>query len=140
MLRRGFLRQTGTSLEGVALSGLLARGACAAGRIGEKACFQPLDAGQAAFLKIKPDPYKVAVSKSLISNDWRVGMVKLAEAYAQRPDVKPMISDLTSTSSGPEVSAQFEQLILQGIDIIVTDAASPTGLNAVIEEAAGSGR
>ena len=143
MLRRDFLRRVGTGLSGVALSGLLGRSAFAAARTDEKACFQPFDADQKAFdFKAKPGPYKVAISNSLISNDWRVEMVKLARAYAQRPNVKSMISDLTITSSGPEVSAQitqFEQIILQGVDIIITDAASPTGLDAVIEEAAGNG-
>ena len=108
-----------------------------------KACFAPFDASQVPYeWKAKPGPYKVAVANSLISNDWRAEMVRVGRAYAQRPGIKSKISDLIVNSSGPEVSAQiaqFEQLILQGVDLIVTNAASPTGLNDVIEEAANAG-
>ena len=143
MLRRDVLRYAGAFTGTALLSGPLSRLAWADATLDPKACFAPFDATQTSFeWKTKPGPYKVAVANSLISNDWRAEMVKVGRAFAARPDIKAKISDFTVNSSGPDVSAQiaqFEQLILQGVDLIVTNAASPTGLNDVIEEAANAG-
>lgn len=143
MLRRDFLRYAGGSLGGAAASATFGRLAMAAPRVDPKACFLPFDpAGKPFTWKAKPGPYRIAVANSLISNDWRVEMVRMARAYAARPNIKPLIKELIVNSSGNEVAAQiaqFEQLILQGVDIIVTNAASPTGLNDVIKEAVDAG-
>ncbi len=69
-------------------------------------------------------------------------MVQLAKAYTEQSDVKPLIKEFQVSSSGNDVSAQIaqmNQMILGGVDAIVTDAASPTGLNSVIDQAVAAG-
>lgn len=140
MERRHFLKYAGAGVAGAAWA--LAGGSSSAAAAAN-ACFMPFTPSTKPFVwKSKPGPYKLAIANSLISNDWRTEMVKVAKAYAARPAVKAKLSEFIINSSGPEVSAQisqFEQLILKGVDIIVTDAASPTGINNVINEAAQAG-
>lgn len=143
MNRRDVLRYAGLGAGSMLLNASFSRLAQAEATLDPKACFAPFDAEQKTFeWKTKPAPYKVAVGNSFVSNDWRAQMIKVGRAYAAEPAIKSKISDFTVNSSGPDVSAQiaqFEQLILQGVDLIVTNAASPTGLNDVIAEAADAG-
>src|SRR5258708_1762461 len=92
--------------------------------------------------KAKPGPYKIGISNSLIGNAWRTQMIQMAKAYAETPDVKSLISDLTVVSSGQDVEAQIAQMdnmIAQGVDAIVLDAATPEAFNAVVKRAADAG-
>jgi ribose transport system substrate-binding protein len=69
-------------------------------------------------------------------------MVQIAKAYTELPDVKPHIASFQVSSSGNDVNAQIaqiNQMILSGVDAIVIDAATPTGLNSVIDQAVDNG-
>lgn len=90
----------------------------------------------------KSPPYKMALSNSYIGNMWRTEMVNIAKLYSERPDVKPLLSSFQISSAGNDVSAQIaqmNQMILGGVDAILIDAASSTGLNSTIEQAAAAG-
>ncbi|MDA3922003.1 MAG: sugar ABC transporter substrate-binding protein [Salinisphaera sp.] len=90
----------------------------------------------------KKPPYRIALSNSYIGNEWRAEMVTIAKMYYQRPEVKKLIKDFRVSSAGNDVNAQIaqiNQMILSGVDAIVMDAASPTGLNSTIERAANAG-
>jgi ribose transport system substrate-binding protein len=141
--KRDFLKLAAGGLSAACLPAALTYPAQAASAFNPTACFAPWDPATQMFTwKAKKPPYRIAIANSLIGNDWRTEMVKLARAYAARPDVKPLIKELTISSSGNDISAQisqFNQLILSGVDVIITDAASPTGINSVIEEAAEAG-
>jgi ribose transport system substrate-binding protein len=92
--------------------------------------------------KKKDGPYKIALSNSYIGNTWRTEMVQIAKAYTELPDVKPHIASFQVSSSGNDVNAQIaqmNQMILSGVDAIVLDAATPTGLNSVIDQAVDNG-
>lgn len=90
----------------------------------------------------KKPPYRIALSNSYIGNEWRAEMVTIAKMYANRPEMKKLIKDFKVSSAGNDVNAQIaqiNQMILSGVDAIILDAASPTGLNSTIERAASAG-
>lgn len=92
--------------------------------------------------KKKAPPYRMALSNSYIGNMWRTEMVNIAKLYSERPEVKPLLKSFQISSAGNDVSAQIAQLnqmILSGVDAIVIDAASPTGLNSTIDQAVNAG-
>jgi ribose transport system substrate-binding protein len=92
--------------------------------------------------KHKAPPYKIAFSNSFYGNNWRTEMLNIATAYAKQPEVAKYISSFKIFNSGNDVSQQISQIrgmILSGYDAIVIDAASPTGLDSVINEAARQG-
>lgn len=88
--------------------------------------------------KHKAGPYKIAFSNSYYGNNWRTEMLNIAAAYAKQPEVAKYISQFKIFNSGNNVAQQISQIrgmILSGYDAIVIDAASPTGLDSVINEA-----
>lgn len=90
----------------------------------------------------KAPPYQIGVSNSYIGNGWRTEMMKIAQAYAKKPDVAKYISKFRTGSAGNSVSqqaAEINQMVLAGFDAIVLDAANPTGLNSTIERAVKAG-
>lgn len=90
----------------------------------------------------KSGPYKIAVSNSFIGNDWRTQMIQMGKAYAEQPHVAPLIEEFTLVSSGQDVAAQIAQMdnmIADGVDAIILNAASPTAFDAVIRRAADAG-
>src|SRR5258708_160853 len=92
--------------------------------------------------KAKTGPYKIGISNSFIGNAWRTKMIQMAKAYADTPAMKAMISELTVVSSGQDVEAQIAQMdnmIAQGVDAIVLDAATPEAFNAVVKRASDAG-
>lgn len=140
MERRGFLKAALGGAGGIYLMGIeggLARAAEAG------ACLRPWN-GSTHMMSwpAKKPPYRIALSNSYIGNTWRTEMLKIAKAYTDRPSVKKYLKDFKISSSGNNVSAQIAQInemILSGTDAIVVDAATPTGLNSVIDQAVGSG-
>ncbi|HET7314238.1 sugar ABC transporter substrate-binding protein [Salinisphaera sp.] len=139
MKRRDLLIQAAGGFGSAMLLGTLPSLAWAEGG----KCYSPWKSGTPTFSwpKKKP-PYRIALSNSYIGNAWRSEMVTIAKMYAQRPDVKPLIEDFRLSSAGNDVNAQIaqiNQMILGGVDAIVLDAASPTGLNSTIERAASAG-
>lgn len=92
--------------------------------------------------KHKSPPYKIAFSNSFYGNNWRTEMLNIASAYAKQPEVAKYISSFKIFNSGNDVSQQIAQIrgmILSGYDAIVIDAASPTGLDSVINQAVRQG-
>ena len=86
----------------------------------------------------KKAPYKIAFSNSYFGNNWRAEMLKAADAYAKQPQVRSYIKEYKVYNAGNDVGqqiAQIRQIILSGADAIVVNAASPTGLDSVLEEA-----
>lgn len=122
-----------------AFSGAFADAAFAA----DDKCMVPWSSDTKPFAwKKKEGPYKIALSNSYIGNTWRTEMVQIAKAYTEQPDVKPHIKQFMVSSSGNDVNAQIaqiSQMILSGVDAIVIDAATPTGLNSVIDQAVDNG-
>lgn len=93
-------------------------------------------------VKAKHGPYRIAFSNSYYGNNWRSEMLNIARAYAKQPAVAKYISKFEIQNAGNNVSqqvAQIRQMILGGYDAIVVDAASPSGLNSVIDQAAQHG-
>lgn len=85
----------------------------------------------------KQGPYTIGFSNSYIGNGWRIEMENIAETFVKRAPYDHLVK-MKVVNSGNNVSAQiqaFDNMISSGVDAIVTDAASPTGLNAVIAKA-----
>ena len=92
--------------------------------------------------KAKTGPFKIGISNSFIGNAWRTQMIQMAKAYAEQPDIKPLIKELTVVSSGQDVEAQIaamDNMIAQGVDAIVLNAATPEAFGAVIKRANDAG-
>ncbi|MCC7449544.1 MAG: ABC transporter substrate-binding protein [Anaerolineae bacterium] len=90
----------------------------------------------------KTGPFKIGISNSFIGNAWRTQMIQMAKAYAETPEIKAMIKELTVVSSGQDVEAQIAQMdnmIASGVDAIILNAATPEAFNAVIKRAADAG-
>lgn len=139
MLRRNFMKVMAGGAGAAALMPLLGRSAFAA----DEKCLVPWDADtKMVSWEAKKPPYKIALSNSYIGNTWRTEMVQIAKTYTEQPEVKELIGDFRISSSGNEVNAQIaqiNQMILSGVDAIVLNAASPTGLNSVIDQAVDNG-
>jgi len=85
--------------------------------------------------------FRIALSNSYIGNKWRIEMENVFRAALQ---MEPYKSEVEGSwfNSGNNVSAQTQQftdLISRRVDAIITDAASPTGLNGIISQAAQHG-
>lgn len=80
---------------------------------------------------------KIALSNSYIGNEWRIEMVNLFKAALQMEPYKSEI-DGSYFNSGNNVSQESQQIsgmIAERVDAILVDAASPTGLNGIIQQA-----
>ncbi len=139
MQRRHFVKLMAGGLGASAFYGLGGQAAFAA----DDKCMVPWGTDTKMIKQAaKPGPYKIALSNSYIGNTWRTEMVQIAKAYTERPEVKADIASFQASSSGNEVSAQIaqiNQMILSGVDAIILNAASPTGLNSVIDQAVAAG-
>jgi ribose transport system substrate-binding protein len=85
--------------------------------------------------------FKIALANSFIGNTWRVEMENLFKAGCAMPPYDTTVS-CSVFNSGNDVSKQTQQisnLISQGVNAIVIDAASPTGLNGIIKQACDRG-
>ena len=59
-----------------------------AGPSADPDCFKPVAADTKFFQwPAKPGPYRIALVNGFIANDWRVQMIRVAKAYAAKPDV-----------------------------------------------------
>ncbi|MBO0662982.1 ABC transporter substrate-binding protein [Jiella sp. MQZ9-1] len=139
MQRREFIKVAAGGVAMTAVSSLLGGAAWAAA----DKCIVPWSSDTPMVKReAKKGPFKIALSNSYIGNTWRTEMVQIAKSYTERPEVKPLIASFQATSSGNEVSAQIaqmNQMILSGVDAIIVNAASPTGLNSVIDQAVDAG-
>ena len=140
MQRRDFMKAVAGGIGVTAVSSVVGRSAFAAAADN---CIVPWASDTKMISRAaKPGPYKIALSNSYIGNTWRTEMVQIAKAYTERPEVKGDIASFQASSSGNEVNAQIaqiNQMILSGVDAIILNAASPTGLNSVIDQAVDAG-
>ena len=91
--------------------------------------------------KTKNPPYTIALSNSFIGNTWRVEMENEFKAACAMEPYKTLVK-CSVFNAGNDVSKQTQQmdnLISSHVDAIVINAASPTGLNGVIQQACSAG-
>src|SRR5215204_5032747 len=102
--RRSLLRgaAVGAGAVGLGLSGASRFGSLAwaqestpaASGFDAAACYQPFPgAATVQYEKLADPPYNIALSNSYIGNVWRTQMIKMAKAYAEAPDIAPLISE-----------------------------------------------
>ena len=86
---------------------------------------------------------RIALSNNYAGNSWRQAMLKSWEKVTA-----PAVADgtvaaadafTTAENQVTEQAAQIQNLILQGYDAIVLNAASPEGLNGAVKEACDAG-
>ena len=102
-------------------------------------CFAPFSA-ETKYLKFpkKEPPYRIAMANGFVGNTWRIQMIKTLKAYAEQPDVAPMIEELKVVSTGTDVAAQIaaiDNFINAGYDAVLTIAVNPTAFEPVIRRA-----
>jgi ribose transport system substrate-binding protein len=85
--------------------------------------------------------HKIALSNSYIGNKWRIEMENVFKAALAMEPFKSEV-DGTWFNTGNDVSKQSQQLtnlIAERVDAIIVNAASPTGLNGILSQAADRG-
>lgn len=108
-----------------------------AGSVGLAGLLPSLASAQPAQAK----KFKIALSNSFIGNKWRLEMENVFKAALL---MEPFLSQVEGSvfNSGNDVSKQSQQisnLIAERVDAIVLNAASPTALNGIIQQATGRG-
>ena len=84
----------------------------------------------------------IGLSNSYYGNTWRKQMVDSFTKVAEEAKEKGYIKDFIIQNGDNTVNAQIAQInsfILEGVDIICINAASPTALNSVIDKAVNAG-
>lgn len=85
----------------------------------------------------------IALANNYAGNSWRQAMLQdwgtVAKQAVDQKLIKEAPSFTTSENSVTEQAQQIQNLILQGVDAIVLDAASPTALNGAIKQACDAG-
>lgn len=91
----------------------------------------------------KNGSYTIALSNSFLGNTWRQTMVKVFERTAQQAQQQGLIKSYkvenTADNTATEQIAQIKSLILQHVNAILIDAASPSSLNPTIQQACSAG-
>jgi ribose transport system substrate-binding protein len=86
---------------------------------------------------------KIAFSNNYAGNSWRQAMLKSFGTVSKASVANKVIAAadiFTTADTGvPTQAAQIQNLILQGYDAIVINAASPTALNGAIQQACSAG-
>jgi len=86
---------------------------------------------------------RVALSNNYAGNSWRQVMLQSFEETADQAKAQGIVAEAdvytTSENQATEQAAQIQNLILQGYDAIIIDAASPTALNGAVQEACDAG-
>jgi ribose transport system substrate-binding protein len=86
---------------------------------------------------------KIALSNNYAGNSWRQSMLQSWEQTAKKAVADRVVAQAdaftTAENQATEQAAQIQNLILQGYDAIVINAASPTALNGAIKEACNAG-
>ena len=86
---------------------------------------------------------KIALSNNYAGNSWRQAMLtswdKITKEAVSQGIVAAADPFTTAENQATEQAAQIQNLILQGYDAIVINAASPTALNGAIKEACDAG-
>tara|TARA_R110002096_G_scaffold105777_1_gene232667 strand:+ start:1552 stop:2721 length:1170 start_codon:yes stop_codon:yes gene_type:complete len=86
---------------------------------------------------------KIALSNNYAGNSWRQAMLeswgKVAYMAIEDGHVAAADAFTTSENQATEQAAQIQNMILQGYDAIVVNAASPTAINGAVKEACDAG-
>ena len=86
---------------------------------------------------------KIALSNNYAGNSWRQAMLRSWEKVTGEAVSNGVVSAAdaftTAENQVTEQAAQIQNLILQGYDAIVINAASPEGLNGAVKEACDAG-
>lgn len=107
-------------------------------------CFLVL-AAQAPATAIAADTAtkKIALSNNFAGNSWRQTMLKSWEKITKDAVAKRVVAQApsftTAENQATEQAAQIQNMILQGYDAIVVNAASPTALNGAVKKACDAG-
>ncbi len=87
--------------------------------------------------------YRIALSNDFAGNSWRQQMLADWNVAVEQAIKDGVIEEApiftTNESSAAEQASQFQNLILEGYDAIVLNAASPTALNAAVRDAIDAG-
>ncbi|HLL50560.1 MAG TPA: substrate-binding domain-containing protein, partial [Thermomicrobiales bacterium] len=86
--------------------------------------------------------YNIALSNSYIGNVWRTQMIKMAKAYAESPDIAPLISEFQVNTADRDDAAQIaaiENMISNGAQALVILAHTPTALVQTVQQARADG-
>src|SRR6185437_7649848 len=86
---------------------------------------------------------KIAFSNNYAGNSWRQAMLKSYDIVAKKAVADKVVAaaDVFTTSDKevPTQAAQIQNLIVQGYNAIVINAASPDALNGAIKQACDAG-
>lgn len=86
---------------------------------------------------------KIALSNNYAGNSWRQAMLKswdkVTKPAVEQGIVAAADAFTTSENQVTEQAAQIQNLILQGYNAIVINAASPDALNGVVKQACDAG-
>ncbi|MBR0558273.1 ABC transporter substrate-binding protein [Ciceribacter sp. L1K23] len=86
---------------------------------------------------------KIALSNNYAGNSWRQAMLtswdKVTKDAVSQGVVAAADPFTTAENQATEQAAQIQNMILQGYDAIVVNAASPTALNGAVKEACDAG-
>lgn len=86
---------------------------------------------------------KIALSNNYAGNSWRQAMLKSWATVANKAVADKIVADApaftTSENQATEQAAQIQNLVLQGYNAIVVNAASPTALNGAVKTACDAG-
>ena len=102
----------------------------------------PVLAAESAQAPIPPGEWVIGLSNSYYGNTWRKQMVDSFTRVAEEAKAAGYIKDFVIQNGDGSVNAQIAQInafILQGVDAICINAASPTALNSVIDKAVAAG-
>jgi len=86
---------------------------------------------------------RIALSNNYAGNSWRQAMLKSWDKVTSAAVEKGIVAEATAFTTAEnqvtEQAAQIQNLILQGYDAIVINAASPEGLNGAVKQACDAG-
>ncbi|WP_223425633.1 ABC transporter substrate-binding protein [Tateyamaria pelophila] len=86
---------------------------------------------------------RIALSNNYAGNSWRQAMLQTWEEVGGQAVADGVLAAAdaytTSENQATEQAAQIQNMILQGYDAIVMNAASPTALNGAVKEACDAG-
>ncbi|WP_439524703.1 ABC transporter substrate-binding protein [Marivita sp.] len=86
---------------------------------------------------------RIALSNNYAGNSWRQAMLSTYQEIADQAVTDGIVAEAdaytTSENQATEQAAQIQNMILQGYDAIVLNAASPTALNGAVKEACDAG-
>ena len=86
---------------------------------------------------------KIAFSNNYAGNSWRQAMLHSWDKVAKKAVADQMVASAdvftTADKEVPTQAAQLQNLILQGYNAIVIDAASPDALNGAVKPACDAG-